>query len=331
MLIRSSDTGFDHPVASDITPREVFESRRTLLQQMALGAAGLTLAGWAARDARAQMKGPGVLPALPAAVSSVPGAQIMDKPTAYKDATTYNNFYEFGTDKSDPARQAHTLKTQPWTVEVEGLVKKPGRYGLEDLMKWAAMEDRTYRLRCVEGWSMVIPWVGYSLAEFIRRVEPQAGAKYVEFVTLADRATMPGIRSSVLDWPYTEGLRLDEAMHPLTLLAFGMYGEVLPKQNGAPLRLVVPWKYGFKSAKSIVKIRFVDKQPVSSWEKAAPQEYGFYSNVNPNVDHPRWSQASERRIGEDGLLSKKRKTLMFNGYEPQVGQLYAGMDLKKYF
>ena len=331
MLIRSSDTGFDHPVASDITPREVFESRRTLLQQMALGAAGLTLAGWAARDARAQMKGPGVLPALPAAVSSVPGAQIMDKPTAYKDATTYNNFYEFGTDKSDPARQAHTLKIQPWTVEVEGLVKKPGRYGLEDLMKWAAMEDRTYRLRCVEGWSMVIPWVGYSLAEFIRRVEPQAGAKYVEFVTLADRATMPGIRSSVLDWPYTEGLRLDEAMHPLTLLAFGMYGEVLPKQNGAPLRLVVPWKYGFKSAKSIVKIRFVDKQPVSSWEKAAPQEYGFYSNVNPNVDHPRWSQASERRIGEDGLLSKKRKTLMFNGYEPQVGQLYAGMDLKKYF
>ena len=331
MLIRSSDTGFDHPVASDITPREVFESRRTLLQQMALGAAGLTLAGWAARDARAQMKGPGVLPALPAAASSVPGAQIMDKPTAYKDATTYNNFYEFGTDKSDPARQAHTLKTQPWTVEVEGLVKKPGRYGLEDLMKWAAMEDRTYRLRCVEGWSMVIPWVGYSLAEFIRRVEPQAGAKYVEFVTLADRATMPGIRSSVLDWPYTEGLRLDEAMHPLTLLAFGMYGEVLPKQNGAPLRLVVPWKYGFKSAKSLVKIRFVDKQPVSSWEKAAPQEYGFYSNVNPVVDHPRWSQASERRIGEDGLLAKKRKTLMFNGYEPQVGQLYAGMDLKKYF
>ena len=331
MLIRSSDAGFDHPVASDITPREVFESRRTLLQQMALGAAGLTLAGWAARDARAQIKGPGVLPALAAMPSAVPGVQIMDKPTAYRDATTYNNFYEFGTDKSDPARQAHTLKTQPWTVEVEGLVKKPGRYGLEDLMKWAAMEDRTYRLRCVEGWSMVIPWVGYSLAELIRRVEPQPGAKFVEFVTLADRATMPGIRSSVLDWPYVEGLRMDEAMHPLTLLAFGMYGEVLPKQNGAPLRLVVPWKYGFKSAKSLVKIRFVDKQPVSSWEKAAPQEYGFYSNVNPNVDHPRWSQASERRIGEDGLLAKKRKTLMFNGYEPQVGQLYAGMDLKKYF
>ena len=331
MLIRSSDAGFDHPVPSEITSRALFESRRTLLQQMAAGAAGLTLAGWAARDARAQMKGPGVLPVLSAVPSTVAGAQTLDKPTAYKDATTYNNFYEFGTDKSDPARHAHTLKTQPWTVEVEGLVKKPGRYGLEDLMKWSAMEERIYRLRCVEGWSMVIPWVGYSLAELIRRVEPQPGAKFVEFVTLADRATMPGIRSSVLDWPYVEGLRMDEAMHPLTLLAFGMYGEVLPKQNGAPLRLVVPWKYGFKSAKSLVKIRFVDKQPVSSWEKAAPQEYGFYSNVNPSVDHPRWSQASERRIGEDGLLAKKRKTLMFNGYEPQVGQLYAGMDLKKFF
>ena len=331
MLIRSSDAGFDHPVPSEITSRALFESRRTLLQQMAAGAAGLTLAGWAARDARAQMKGPGVLPVLSAVPSTVAGAQTMDKPTAYKDATTYNNFYEFGTDKSDPARHAHTLKTQPWTVEVEGLVKKPGRYGLEDLMKWAAMEERIYRLRCVEGWSMVIPWVGYSLAELIRRVEPQPGAKFVEFVTLADRATMPGIRSSVLDWPYVEGLRMDEAMHPLTLLAFGMYGEVLPKQNGAPLRLVVPWKYGFKSAKSLVKIRFVDKQPVSSWEKAAPQEYGFYSNVNPSVDHPRWSQATERRIGEDGLLAKKRKTLMFNGYESQVGQLYAGMDLKKFF
>jgi len=331
MLFRSSDSGLVHPVTSEITQRAVFESRRVLLQQLATGAAGLTLAGWAARDARAQMKGPGALPALSAMPSVVPGAQTMDKPTAYKDATSYNNFYEFGTDKSDPARNAHTLKTKPWTVEVEGLVKKPGRYGLEDLMKWGAMEERIYRLRCVEGWSMVIPWVGYSLAELIRRVEPQPGAKFVEFVTLADRATMPGVRGGVLDWPYVEGLRMDEAMHPLTLLAFGMYGEVLPNQNGAPLRLVVPWKYGFKSAKSLVKIRFVDKQPVSSWEKAAPQEYGFYSNVNPTVDHPRWSQATERRIGEDGLLAKKRKTLMFNGYEAQVGQLYAGMDLKKYF
>ena len=335
MLIRASDTGFEHPVASEITPRSVFESRRSLLQQMALGATGLTLAGWAARDARAQMAPqaarPGVLAALAAVPSRVPGAQTMDRPTAYKDASSYNNFYEFGTEKSDPARHAHTLRTQPWSVEIEGLVKKPGRYGLEDLMKWGTMEERIYRLRCVEGWSMVIPWIGYSLAELIRRVEPQPGAKFVEFVTLADERTMPGVRGGVLDWPYVEGLRMDEAMHPLTLLAFGMYGEVLPKQNGAPLRLVVPWKYGFKSAKSLVKIRFVDKQPVSSWEKAAPQEYGFYSNVNPEVDHPRWSQASERRIGEDGLLAKKRKTLMFNGYEPQVGQLYAGMDLRKYF
>ena len=329
MLIRSGDEGFEHPLPSDITPRTVFESRRGVLQQLALGAAGAGLALWAARDARAQMVRPGVLPALSGAPSNVPGAHTLDKPTSYKDATSYNNFYEFGTDKSDPARHAHTLKTSPWTVEVEGLVKKPGRYGLEDLMKWGAMEERIYRLRCVEGWSMVIPWVGYSLAELIRRVEPQGNAKFVEFVTLADEKTMPGVRGGSLDWPYVEGLRMDEAMHPLTLLAFGMYGEVLPKQNGAPLRLVVPWKYGFKSAKSLVKIRFVDKQPTSSWTKAAQQEYGFYSNVNPNVDHPRWSQATERRIGEDGLLAKKRKTLMFNGYEAQVGQLYAGMDLKK--
>jgi sulfoxide reductase catalytic subunit YedY len=331
MLIRSSDSGFQAPLPSDITPRALFETRRALLQQLATGAAGLGLAAWAARDAQAQMKGPGVLPALAAFPSVLAGAQTLDKPTAYKDATGYNNFYEFGTDKTDPARRAHTLKTRPWTVEIEGLVKKPGRYGLEDLMKWAAMEERIYRLRCVEGWSMVIPWVGYSLAELIRRVEPQPGAKFIEFVTLADPATMPGVRGGALDWPYVEGLRMDEAMHPLTLLSFGMYGEVLPNQNGAPVRLVVPWKYGFKSAKSLVKIRFVDKQPLSSWEKAAPQEYGFYSNVNPTVDHPRWSQASERRIGEDGLLSKKRKTLMFNGYEPQVGQLYAGMDLRKHF
>jgi sulfoxide reductase catalytic subunit YedY len=198
-------------------------------------------------------------------------------------------------------------------------------------MQWGAMEERIYRLRCVEGWSMVIPWIGYSLAKLIQRVEPQPGAKFVEFITLADPKTMPGVRGGALDWPYVEALRMDEAMHPLTLLAFGMYGEVMPKQNGAPLRLVVPWKYGFKSGKSLVKIRFTDKQPVSSWEKAAPQEYGFYSNVNPLVDHPRWSQATERRIGEDGLLAKKRKTLMFNGYEAQVGQLYAGMDLKKFF
>jgi sulfoxide reductase catalytic subunit YedY len=255
----------------------------------------------------------------------------MDKPTAYADATSYNNFYEFGTDKADPGRLAATLRTRGWTVQVEGLVNRPQTLDLASLMKLAPMEERIYRLRCVEGWSMVIPWVGYSLAALIRRVEPQGSAKYVEFVTQADHAAMPGLGRAVLDWPYVEGLRLDEAMHPLTLLAFGMYGEVMPNQNGAPVRLVVPWKYGFKSGKSLVKIRFVDKPPVSSWNKVAPQEYGFYSNVNPDVSHPRWSQATERRIGEDGLFAKRRKTLMFNGYEPQVGQLYAGMDLRLNF
>jgi sulfoxide reductase catalytic subunit YedY len=216
-------------------------------------------------------------------------------------------------------------------VAVEGEVKKPGNYDLDTLLKLAPMEERIYRLRCVEGWSMVVPWVGWSLAELIRRVEPTGNAKFVQFITLADRAQMPGLSQAVLDWPYVEGLRTDEAMHPLTLLAFGLYGEVLPNQNGAPVRLVVPWKYGFKSGKSIVKIRFVEKQPRTSWEAAIPSEYGFFSNVNPKVDHPRWSQATERRLGEDGLFAKKRPTLMFNGYEPQVGQLYAGMDLKKFY
>jgi sulfoxide reductase catalytic subunit YedY len=224
------------------------------------------------------------------------------------------------------------MKTRPWTVAVEGLVSKPVTLDIDRLLKLAPMEERIYRLRCVEGWSMVIPWVGYSLAALIKQVQPQGGAKYVEFVTQADPKTMRGLASGGLDWPYAEGLRLDEAMHPLTLLAFGMYGEVLPNQNGAPLRLVVPWKYGFKSGKSLVKIRFTDKEPRTAWNVAAPQEYGFYSNVNPDVSHPRWSQSTERRIGEDGgLFAKRRKTLMFNGYEPQVGQLYAGMDLRKFF
>jgi methionine sulfoxide reductase catalytic subunit len=324
-------TGFSHALSSEITPEGVYQSRRDILRQLATGSAGAALAAWGLREAHAQTPRAGLLAPLTSVPSTAPGALTMDKLTAYKDATSYNNFYEFGTDKSDPAKRAHTLVTQPWTVDIEGLVKKRGRVNLEDLMKWSAMEERIYRLRCVEGWSMVIPWIGFSLAELIRRVEPQAGAKFVEFVTQADPKTMPGVRGGALDWPYVEALRMDEAMHPLTLLAFGMYGELMPKQNGAPLRLVVPWKYGFKSGKSLVKIRFTDKQPLSSWEKAAPQEYGFYSNVNPHVDHPRWSQATERRIGEDGLLSKKRKTLMFNGYEAQVGQLYAGMDLKKFF
>jgi sulfoxide reductase catalytic subunit YedY len=319
------DRGFVHPVASEITPPTVYSNRRRLMQGLAATAAGLA---W---PALAQTARPGKLPALAGTRSAVAGALTMDKPTPYADASSYNNFYEFGTDKADPARHAGTLKPRPWTVAIEGEVKKPGIYDLDALLKLAPMEERIYRLRCVEGWSMVIPWVGYSLAELIKRVEPTGNAKYVQFVTLADKAQMPGLSSSVLDWPYVEGLRLDEAQHPLTLLAFGMYGEVLPNQNGAPLRLVVPWKYGFKSGKSIVRIRFTDKQPKTSWETAAANEYGFYSNVNPKVDHPRWSQATERRIGEDGLFAKKRPTLMFNGYEAQVGQLYAGMDLKKFY
>ncbi len=329
MLIKTRDDGYTHPQPSEITSQAVYQDRRQLIRLMAGGAAGAVLASWATRDARAQMPGQGTK--LVGRKSTVSGASTMEKLTEFKDASSYNNFYEFGMDKSDPARNAHTLKTAPWTVAIEGLVKKPGNYALEDLLKLSAMEERIYRMRCVEGWSMVIPWVGYSVAELIKKVEPQPGAKYVEFVTLADSKTMPYVGSRVLNWPYVEGLRMDEAMHPLTLLTFGMYGEVLPKQNGAPLRLVVPWKYGFKSGKSLVKIRFTDKQPATAWSVAAPQEYGFYSNVNPLVDHPRWSQAAERRIGEDGLFAKKRKTLMFNGYEPQVGQLYAGMDLKKYY
>ena len=329
---QSQDRGFNHPLSSDITPRAAYEARRQWLQRLAAGALGMGLAGWAARDALAQAKAAPPMAALAGGKSAVAGAVTMEKPTSRNDATTYNNFYEFGTDKADPAQHAHTLKPRPWSVAIEGEVKKPRLYDLDELMKLGAMEERIYRLRCVEGWSMVIPWLGWSLAELIRRVEPTGNATFVEFVTLADRAQMPGLRGSVLDWPYVEALRLDEAMHPLTLLTFGMYGELLPNQNGAPLRLVAPWKYGFKSGKSIVKIRFVEKQPTTSWVKAASSEYGFYSNVNPKVDHPRWSQASERRIGDEGgIFAKKRPTLMFNGYESQVGQLYAGLDLAKNF
>ncbi len=320
------DRGFVHPVASEITPQAVYRQRRRLIQGLAAGAALAALPA-----ARSQPARPGKLAALPGAKSAVAGAVATDKLTSYADITAYNNFYEFGTDKSDPARNAHTLKARPWTVAIEGEVKKPQVLDLDALTKLAPLEERIYRLRCVEGWSMVIPWVGYSLSELIKRVEPTGNAKYVQFVTLADRAQMPGIGQRVLDWPYVEGLRMDEAMHPLALLTFGLYGEVLPNQNGAPVRMVLPWKYGFKSGKSIVKIRFVEKQPKTSWESAIPGEYGFFSNVNPKVDHPRWSQATERRIGEDGLFSKKRATLMFNGYEPQVGQLYAGMDLRKFY
>ncbi len=332
MLIKTDHDGFIHPVSSEITSEKVYRDRRALIKLMAGGAAGAALTGWAGREAMAQaISKPGKHAALVGGKSAVAGAVTMDKVTEYKDASSYNNYYEFGTDKADPARNAGTLVTRPWTVSIEGLVKQPKTYGIEELLKLSAQEERIYRMRCVEGWSMVIPWVGYSLAELIKKVEPLGSAKYVEFVTLADPKTMPFVGSRVLDWPYVEALRLDEAMNPLTLLTFGMYGEVLPNQNGAPVRLVVPWKYGFKSGKSIVKIRFTDKEPRTAWNKAAAQEYGFYSNVNPNVDHPRWSQATERRIGEDGLFAKKRKTLMFNGYESQVAQLYADMDLKKLF
>ena len=332
MLIKTNANGFNHATPSDITTASAYQHRRALMKLMATGAAGAALASWASREAMAQtVAKPGKLPVLAGGKSAVAGAVTMEKITDYKDVTTYNNFYEFGTDKADPAKNAHTLVTKPWSVAVEGLVKNPKTYTLEDLIKLSPQEERIYRLRCVEGWSMVIPWVGYSMSELIKKVEPLGSAKYVEFITQADPKTMPFVGSRVLEWPYVEALRMDEAMHPLAMLAFGMYGEVLPNQSGAPVRMVLPWKYGFKSGKSIVKIRFTDKEPRTAWNKAAAQEYGFYSNVNPEVDHPRWSQATERRIGEDGLFAKKRKTLMFNGYEAQVGQLYAGMDMKKNF
>ena len=318
-------------LAREITPQAVFEQRRRLLAAAAAGAFGAALMPWGARQALAQSTGGARGERLNAAAN--PRYALDEAPTPYKDVTGYNNFYEFGTDKGDPAREAYRLQTRPWTVTVEGLVGKSRVFDLDDLLKLAPLEERLYRLRCVEGWSMVVPWIGYSLAELLRRVEPLASARYVEFISLAERKQMPGVASSVLDWPYREGLRLDEAMHPLTLLTLGLYGEVLPKQNGAPVRLVVPWKYGFKSAKSIVKIRLVEQQPKTSWMLAAPREYGFYSNVNPVVDHPRWSQATERRLGEakGGLFAPRRKTLLFNGYAEQVAALYAGMDLRVNF
>ena len=325
MLIKRSPNQTDIPFGSEITPQEVYESRRKFIARMAAGAvAGGALWEMANRQAFAQA------PAQKLAGKANPAYTILDKPTPFKDASSYNNFYEFGLDKSDPAEYAHTLKTRPWTVSIEGEVKKPMTLDIDSLLKLAPLEERIYRLRCVEGWSMVIPWVGYSLSNLIKKVEPNSNAKFVEFTTLADRKQMPGVGSRVLDWPYVEGLRIDEANHPLTLLTLGMYGQTLPNQNGAPVRLVVPWKYGFKSAKSIVKIRFVREQPKTAWNVSAPSEYGFYSNVNPNVDHPRWSQATERRIGEDGFFKAKRKTLMFNGYN-DVASLYTGLDLKKYY
>ncbi|WP_024304257.1 protein-methionine-sulfoxide reductase catalytic subunit MsrP [Pseudogulbenkiania sp. MAI-1] len=291
---------------SEITPEPVYLNRRAFM----LGAAGLLLSAE-------------TLAALAARKSPLSTSEPLN---SLKDITSYNNYYEFGTDKADPAANAGRLKTRPWNVVVDGDVMKPRSFGIEELLKFP-QEERIYRLRCVEGWSMVIPWIGFPLASLLKQVQPTGKAKYVAFETLQRPAEMPGQQRRVLDWPYREGLRLDEAMHPLTILAVGLYGNLLPNQNGAPIRLVVPWKYGFKSIKSIVRIRLTDKQPLTSWNLAAPDEYGFYSNVNPTVDHPRWSQATERRIGE----FFKRKTLPFNGYADQVAGLYRGMDLRRDF
>jgi len=298
--------------SSEITPQALFQVRRKFIQT----AGGAALAA--------------VWPQTLWAMDNLGGLgkskySVTDELTPRQAVTEYNNFYEFGTGKDQPAINAGSLQTRPWTITVEGEVKKSKVFDIDELLKMAALEERVYRLRCVEAWSMVVPWLGYSLAELLKRVEPTGNAKFVEFVSLHDPAQMPGQKAAVLDWPYREGLRMDEAMHPLTLLTFGLYGEVLPKQNGAPVRIVMPWKYGFKSAKSIVKIRLVEQQPLTSWMKAGPGEYGFYANVNPEVDHPRWSQAKERRIGE----FLKRKTLMFNGYADKVAALYAGMDLQR--
>jgi sulfoxide reductase catalytic subunit YedY len=314
VLIRSASD----ILPSEITPREVYLNRR----QWMAGAAGIALAA-------ALPEGLGAAP-LSAAKSPF---STDEKMTSRQDVTSYNNYYEFGTGKSDPVEYAKTLKPSPWSVKVDGMVGKPQEFGVEDLIKASALEERIYRMRCVEGWSMVIPWVGFPLADLIRRVEPLGSAKYVAFETASRPDEMPGLRSTfpVLDWPYVEGLRLDEAMHPLAILAVGLYGETLPNQNGAPIRLVVPWKYGFKGIKSITRISLVEKEPYTSWNKQAPEEYGFYANVNPNVDHPRWSQATERRIGEGGLFVKRRPTLMFNGYAEQVAGLYSGMDLRKLY
>src|SRR5687767_2489726 len=318
MLIRNAPDLRD----SDITPRAVYLRRREFIQGAALAAAGLVAAPFAG-CAEAQTQGPGKLPKL-ANVRRSP-LSTTERLNDYDDITTYNNFYEFGTDKDEPARNAGTLKPRPWSIAVDGLVNKPGTYDVDAFIKPHQLEERIYRLRCVEAWSMVIPWVGIPLSEVIKRAEPLGKAAFVEFTTLLRPSEMPGQRDAVLDWPYVEGLRMDEAMHPLTILSVGLYGKTLMNQNGAPIRLVVPWKYGFKSIKSIVRIQFVDRMPPTAWSQANPGEYGFYSNVNPEVDHPRWTQATERRIGE----FRRRRTLMFNGYADQVASMYAGMDLRK--
>jgi len=309
--------------SSEITPKSVYMDRRRFMQRSLaaslLVAADSMLPAWAKKypDAR--------WPDL-----AVNSNSTSDEPNSFEDITSYNNFYEFGTGKKDPHKNAGDFNPRPWSITIEGECAKPGTYDLEDFFKPESLEEYIYRLRCVEGWSMVIPWVGFSLADMLKKFEPTSGAKYVEFTTLLDKARMPGQARRVLRWPYIEGLRIDEAMNELPIMAVGLYGEVLPNQNGAPIRLVVPWKYGFKSIKSIVKIRFTETQPVTTWNQTAPQEYGFYSNVNPDVDHPRWSQKKERVIGRP-FWEPKRDTQIFNGYTEQVAHLYRGMDLKKNF
>jgi len=318
--------------SSEITPESVYINRRQFIGESAEialgGAAGGALIGGAVGGALLARPGP--------ARAQRPGDQrdwsavrseMGEELTPYEDVTSYNNFYEFGTQKDDPVKNAHTLQPRPWTIEVGGMCANPGVYGLEDFIKPGTMEDRIYRLRCVEAWSMVIPWYGFALKDVIDRAEPLGSARYVEFKTLHDLVQMPGQRSRVLAWPYAEGLRLDEARHPLTILATGVYGRDLPNQNGAPIRLVVPWKYGFKGIKSIVSMTFMEQEPLNSWQRAASNEYGFYANVNPEVDHPRWSQARERRLGD----FRRRATLLFNGYVDQVAGLYAGLDLRVHY
>jgi len=314
--------------SSEITDRKLYLNRRDFLRTAAgtaAAGAGVLAAGEALFAAGKPAPHGTKLENIKPSPLSVDIAK--EKPNSWEQITTYNNYYEFGVDKDSPSLTAGRLKTSPWTVQIDGECNKKGNYTFEDILKGETLEDRTYRHRCVERWSMVIPWVGFPLANLIKRVEPTSKAKFIEFQTLFDLAQMPGVQSPVLDWPYREGLRMDEAMHPLTILVVGLYGEVLPNQDGAPLRLVIPWKYGFKGAESIVRIRFVEKEPLNTWQKSAPNEYGFYSNVNPERDHPRWSQATERRIGEFLM----RRTLMFNGYGDQVASLYSGMDLKKYY
>ncbi|SHF39592.1 sulfoxide reductase catalytic subunit YedY [Ruegeria intermedia] len=289
---------------ADVTPRAAFLNRRQVM-------AGLAGSGLAAMAGRAQ-------------------AEAVPEPNSWEEITSYNNYYEFGTRKDDPAKYAHTLKTEPWSVKIDGLVDRPGEYDFQDILSEMTIEKRIYRFRCVEAWSMVVPWNGFELADLLNMAGVQEGAKYVAFETALRPDEMPGVAYPVLDWPYREGLRLDEALHPLTIMATGIYGRPIPNQNGAPLRLVVPWKYGFKSIKSIVRITLTEDEPPTSWNMANPREYGFYSNVNPTVDHPRWSQASERRIG-GGLFAKRQPTLMFNGYESDVASLYDGMDLSEYY